>query len=714
MQPALLSDSLPVIPAEYEARRLRVLRSYNVFGTPTEQEFDDIAALAAQICGTPVALISLVDEFKQWFKAHVGLDASETPRETSFCVHALQQTEPLIVPNLTLDDRFADNPLVTGAPFLRFYAGAPLIAPGGEVLGTLCVADHTERDLTLEQSRALTLLAREVMTHLELRRNLGILHESESRYRQLFDLSPHPMWAYDMATRRLIAVNAAAVSSYGYSRDEFMEMTIDDLTFRDSLNSLGTRHRTKNGSVLAVEISSNPMEFDGKMAVVELAMDVTGRLAAEAALRASEKLQRQAAELQATILNALPANIALLDADGIILSVNESWRAFATSNALNSQHFGVGRNYLEVPGVASKECSQDAAEIASGLRAVLARELPSYVKEYPDHLPTEKRWFRLMATPLNEYSGESAVVMHVNVTERKLAEIALEKANVNLREIARLGGMADVATSVLHNVGNVLNSVNVSCSLISEKVRKSRIMSVAWLSALLQEHQKDLAGFFTIDPRGQRLPEYLAKLAGRLGEEQSILLAEINSLARNIDHIKEVISLQQENAKGRVGNREAVSMGELVEDALQMSDTSLTRHSFCLIREFSDVPTILIERHKVLQILVNLLRNAKDAVLARPGGIGGEILVRIDGDAGHVFVSVSDNGIGIAPENLTRIFAQGFTTKQSGHGFGLHSGALAAQEMGGALSVHSDGVEKGATFTLSLQTEELDEPTKRG
>jgi len=470
------------------------------------------------------------------------------------------------------------------------------------------------------------------------------------------------------------------------------------------------RHRTKDGRVLSVEVTSNPMEFDGKMAEVVLAVDVTRRLAAEDVLRESEMLKSKAAESQAAILNALPAHIALLDPQGTILAVNESWRGFAASNSAYSQDFFVGQNYLEVCDVATGECSHEAAEIAAGLRAVLAGGVPSFVKEYPCHSPTETRWFRLMATPLNAHSGDGAVVMHVNVTERKLAEIALEKANLELREVSRLAGRADVATSVLHNVGNVLNSVNVSCSIISEKVRKSRVSSVAWTSALLHEHQADLAGFFTADPRGQGLPDYLAKLAGRLGEEQSAVLAEIDSLARNIDHIKEVISLQQQHAKGRVDIQEQVHLGALVEDALQMSDSSLTRHGILLIREFRELPATPMARHEVLQILVNLLRNAKEAVLARHGTSGGRIVVRIDGDGGQVAVSVSDNGIGIAPENLTRIFAQGFTTKKSGHGIGLHSGILAAQEMGGSLSVHSDGPGKGATFTLVLQTAETGGP----
>ena len=361
---------LPSIPIDYETQRLRVLHSYNILDTPVEQEFDDIASLATQICGTPIALISLVDEFKQWFKARLGMNAVETPRELSFCAHALRQTVPLVVQDATRDPRFAGNLLVTEEPFIRFYAGAPLVAPSGEVLGTLCVIDHTERTLTPEQLRALTLLAREVMTHLELRRSLDILQSSEARYRQLFERHPHPMWVNDRETRCFLAVNDAAVAHYGYSREEFLAMTSDEINHDDGSGRV--QHRAKDGSVLAVEITSNPMDFDGSKAAVVLAMDVTSRLAAETVLRNSETLQREAAESQAAILNALPADIALLDAHGFILAVNDSWQQLTSATAAHGRDDFVGQNYLEVCAAASVDGSPEAAQITCGLRAVLA------------------------------------------------------------------------------------------------------------------------------------------------------------------------------------------------------------------------------------------------------------------------------------------------------------------------------------------------------
>jgi PAS domain S-box-containing protein len=287
-----------------------------------------------------------------------------------------------------------------------------------------------------------------------------------------------------------------------------------------------------------------------------------------------------------------------------------------------------------------------------------------------------------------------------DVTERKRAEADLQEAATHLMEVSRQAGMAEVATSVLHNVGNVLNSVNVSCSVVASKVSKSRIGSVGKTADLLREHADDPAGFFTTDPRGRKLPDFLTKLAERLVEEQEDVLQELQLLGKNIDHIKEIVAMQQNYAKVS-GVTEVIKVTDLIEDSLRMNAGALTRHEVKVIREYDDVPWITIEKHKAVQILVNLIRNAKHACDAS-GAAEKKLIIRVTHDHGRVRVSVTDNGVGIPPENLTRIFAHGFTTKKEGHGFGLHSGALAAQEMGGSLTVHSDGVGRGATFTLEL------------
>ena len=269
-----------------------------------------------------------------------------------------------------------------------------------------------------------------------------------------------------------------------------------------------------------------------------------------------------------------------------------------------------------------------------------------------------------------------------------------------LMDASRQAGMAEVATSVLHNVGNVLNSVNVSSSLIAEKVRQSKVSSLAKVVALLQTHEADLPGFFANNTQGKQLPSYLASLATRLTQEQVNVLNEIAALSANIQHIKEVVAMQQGHAKTG-GLTETVPVIDMVEDALRLNLGSLDRHSVKLVREFSPVPPVSVEKHKVLQILVNLIRNAKHAC-DDSGRDDKQITLRVAGSDGSLKISVEDNGVGIAPENLTRIFGHGFTTRKEGHGFGLHSGALAAKELGGTLIAFSAGPGQGAIFTLEL------------
>ena len=302
-----------------------------------------------------------------------------------------------------------------------------------------------------------------------------------------------------------------------------------------------------------------------------------------------------------------------------------------------------------------------------------------------------------------QHIGETAVGRVINyrdVTLRKRAEAELAETSRQLLETSRQAGMAEVATSVLHNVGNVLNSVNISCSVVTDRVRKSRISSVAKTAALLNEHADELAAFFTVNPSGQKLPGYLAKLADQLADERVEELRELQLLANNIDHIKDIVAMQQNYGKVS-GVTETISLSDLVEDSIRLNQDSLESHSIRLIREFSSAPRITIEKHKALQILINLIRNAKHAC-DDSGNQGKQITVRVTAGDDCVRVAVIDNGVGIPAENLTRIFAYGFTTKADGHGYGLHSGALAAKEMGGSLTAHSDGAGTGSTFTLEL------------
>ena len=293
------------------------------------------------------------------------------------------------------------------------------------------------------------------------------------------------------------------------------------------------------------------------------------------------------------------------------------------------------------------------------------------------------------------------------IAERQRAESELQHTQTKLLQASHQAGMAEVATGVLHNVGNVLNSVNVSAAIISEKINGARLEKMQRTAAMLVDKNGDLAEFISNDPKGRLIPSYLVNLGTHLISERNEAISELESLLRNIEHIKEIVSMQQSHARV-FGLIERIQPETLVDDAIRMVSVSLRRHQINLVRDVQNSTLVDVDRHKVLQILVNLLRNAKHAM---EGGQedARRIAVSVDRDAtGALEITVSDTGCGIPAENLTKIFSHGFTTRKDGHGFGLHSSALAAQQMGGRLSVHSEGPGRGASFTLHLPAANID------
>jgi len=291
--------------------------------------------------------------------------------------------------------------------------------------------------------------------------------------------------------------------------------------------------------------------------------------------------------------------------------------------------------------------------------------------------------------------------LNQEIAERKRVEADLKAAQETLIETAHRAGMAEVAADVLHNVGNVLNSINVSTTLVVEKLTNSELANLEKLASLINDHTEDIGTFLTEHPQGKHIPVYLTEVSKCLTDEQAEVVSRLRVLTDNVEHIKEIISMQQSYAK--VSGVEAqTSLAKLVEDAIQINSAGLERHGTRLVREFEEFPDVEIDKQKVLQILVNLISNAKYAL----SGSNKEeklLTVRIYKHFEDRFrIEVADNGVGISQDNLAKIFSHGFTTKKDGHGFGLHSSALAAKEMGGALTAHSDGVGQGATFTLEL------------
>jgi two-component system NtrC family sensor kinase len=293
--------------------------------------------------------------------------------------------------------------------------------------------------------------------------------------------------------------------------------------------------------------------------------------------------------------------------------------------------------------------------------------------------------------------------LRAEVNDRKEAEARLRAAQQDLVAASRQAGMAEIATGVLHNVGNVLNSINISVSFIVGRLKNSRTPSLGKVVALLGEHRENLGTFLSKHPKGHQIPAFLDALSIQLLQEQADLMKEMDGLQEHVAHIKHIVATQQAYARiGGVADR--VAPHTLMEDALELTTDTLNSHHVEVIQSFAEIPWVVTDRHKVLQILVNLITNACQAVDNRP--LDRRIVLRIaTGNPGQVRFEVTDNGVGIPNENLAKIFHHGFTTTKQGHGFGLHSAANAARELGGVMSVHSDGPGTGATFTLELPVE---------
>jgi C4-dicarboxylate-specific signal transduction histidine kinase len=309
----------------------------------------------------------------------------------------------------------------------------------------------------------------------------------------------------------------------------------------------------------------------------------------------------------------------------------------------------------------------------------------------------------------NDLKSTTTSIENLNkeITERKKAEQNLQTAQKKLIDTARQVGMAETATDVLHNVGNVLNSVSVTTASIRKRVHDSKVSYLTEVVGLLEEHADDLSTFMTTEERGRKLPAFLANLSKELIAEQERCLEALETLTKHVEHMAEIIQLQQSYSK-TTSMVEPASVVELVEDAIHINAEALIRHGVEVKREFADLPPVLLDHHKVLQILTNLISNAKYAL--SDSGQDDKILTICvtEPQGGHFRIEVHDNGVGITEENLARIFEHGFTTKKHGYGFGLHSAAIAAKEMNGSLTAHSDGPGKGTVFILELpfQTQE--------
>ncbi|HTX04490.1 MAG TPA: PAS domain S-box protein [Steroidobacteraceae bacterium] len=456
------------------------------------------------------------------------------------------------------------------------------------------------------------------------------------------------------------------------------------------------RYLRKNGGALWVHATTSLVNGGGPRpeCSVEFLLDISAQKQMAAAL-----LQNQT--LLATVIAELPIALLACDVRGQVTHHNRAAAellgipAEETVNAVPRNPYPLTAEVYLADGITP--VPREDRPLARTLLGEKVRDA-EFVIVRPDGV---RRTVLSSAQRLVGRAGQplGALAVIEDITERRLAEEELERVHKQLLVASRQAGMAEVATNVLHNVGNVLNSVNVSASIVSERLRKSKGAGLARVAALLSEHAPDLTTFLT-GSQGAHLPVYLQELAADLIAERDAASAELAVLRGNVEHIKEIVAMQQSYAR-RGGVTEMVDIRTLVEDSLRMNEGAFSRHGVTLVRDFQEVPLITVDKHKVLQILVNVIRNAKYACDAS-GGAEKRVTVRVRATNSTMLIAVIDTGVGIPPENLERIFSHGFTTRKDGHGFGLHSCALAAKDLGGSLTGESVGLGQGATFTLTL------------
>ena len=395
-------------------------------------------------------------------------------------------------------------------------------------------------------------------------------------------------------------------------------------------------------------------------------------------------------------LDTLAEGLILLDKDERIVMANGAFVKLV--NQSDSQLLGKAAtdlSWVNEYGSAVKEFPWT--------KAAKTGEAQSETLSYRHEEDERRLTFKVNAVPVNGEDGKHRGVLacfdDVTVLHEKMDE--LSHLRQELVDTAREAGMAEIATDVLHNVGNVLNSVNVSVTMLSQTLRESRVSYLGNIAQIFSENRDNLGEFLTNDEKGKRIPDFLTALAQQTNEEQTTNLEEIETVIDCVEHIKEIVRMQQSYAKV-AAVLERCSPNDLMDDALRFADIQPERRDIKLIREYEEIPQIEVSKSKLLQALVNLIRNAKDALDENIDSDRTITLRTIQRDEDWIRFEVEDSGIGIKESHLTKIFNHGFTTKKAGHGFGLHGSSLAIKEMGGELEVSSAGTGKGATFSIDV------------
>jgi len=621
-----------------EARRLEALRQYQILDTPPEQVFDDLAFLAAQICGTAIAVINLIDSKRHWFKAKIGLDVQQMPRDIGFCPFCIEKGDSLVIPDTLADERYASASVVTSEPYVRFYAGVPLITPDGEAIGTVCIVDSQPRKITLEQLEALKAISRLIIRQLEIRRNLAelasiktdykqakeALHESECTLVSFFDSAPMMMGTVELRYDDIkhISDNAASAKFFGLTAEAMKnrfnsDMGVPQKYIREWINYYRQAEKTRSpvsfeylhetGSAkkwLRATVSSiaaccsNPQRF---AYVIE---DITERKQAEQQIRE-----------QAALLDISTDAIVVRDLSNKILLWNKSAEKLYGWKAEEAMCLNISQLYDE--SLRQQEIYQ--AVLSNG---TWQGELQKHTKS-GKQIIVESRWTLVR----DEYQkAKSILVVDTDITQKKQLETQFLRAQ-------RMESIGTLASGIAHDLNNMLSPI---------------LMSVPLLKAKLSDERS-----------------------------HKVLSIVENNAKRGASLVKQVLSF----ARGIEGDRTVFQLKHQICEMKQIMEQTFPK-SITVAKEIQpDLWLICGDSTQIHQVLMNLCVNARDAMpnsgtlnISAKNIFIDENFARMHLDAkvgSYILLSVADTGIGICQETLDRIFEPFFTTKEFGKGTGL-------------------------------------------